>query len=297
MGKIIFLGTAGDSIVAGKQIRATGGIIVQTEKIQLHIDPGPGAIVKAIENGINPRANTAILVSNNYLINCNDVNAVVDAMTYCGEDSNGVLAGNQTVINGADDTRPYLTELYKSFLEKVMVLSKGQKIGIEDIEIHAMPAINSDPNAIGFKIFTNEFVLGYSSETKYSKDIAKEYKGCDILVLKVLVPAGNKVEYALNSENAAKFIKIVNPSLVIITGFGIGMIKADPLYEGRELQKETGVQVLTAKDGMVITPDSYAAKSKQKRLHLLEENSIKETLPDKQENDDPDEDHQEQLEF
>ena len=47
------------------------------------------------------------------------------------------------------------------------------------------------------------------------------------------------------------------------------MIKADPLYEAREIQKSTGIQVLSAKDGMVIIPSSYSAKSSQKRLNLF----------------------------
>ena len=50
--KITFLGTGGDAFVIGKQIRASGGIILQAEGLQFHIDPGPGALVKAAENGI-----------------------------------------------------------------------------------------------------------------------------------------------------------------------------------------------------------------------------------------------------
>ena len=45
--KIIFLGTGGDSIVVGKQLRASGGIILQIDDNQFHIDPGPGALVRA----------------------------------------------------------------------------------------------------------------------------------------------------------------------------------------------------------------------------------------------------------
>ncbi|MDP7476371.1 MAG: hypothetical protein QF655_01925, partial [Candidatus Woesearchaeota archaeon] len=54
---IIFLGTGGDSYVVGKQLRASGGIILQINDDQYHIDPGPGALVMAKETGINLRAN------------------------------------------------------------------------------------------------------------------------------------------------------------------------------------------------------------------------------------------------
>lgn len=271
VNKITFLGTGGDSFVVGKQIRASGGIVLQIGDLQLHIDPGPGALVRAVENGVNLRANTAVLVSNSSIINCNDVNAVIDAMTYGGLDKCGVLVANQTIVNGTEEIKPYLTNFHKTCLEKIIVLNVGQKVGIEDIEIHAMPTISNDPNAIGFKIFTSEFVLGYTSNTGYSKEIVKAYSGCDILVLNVIAPVDEKVDCQLNSEDAVKLIKAVNPKLAVIQHFGVKMLKADPLYEGREIQKKTGVQILVAKDGMTISPGSYAARSKQKRLNLFKD--------------------------
>ena len=73
---IIFLGTGGDSYVVGRQIRASGGIILQIGDDQFHIDPGPGSLVMAKQAGINLRANTAVVVTHNHLNHCNDINAV-----------------------------------------------------------------------------------------------------------------------------------------------------------------------------------------------------------------------------
>jgi phosphoribosyl 1,2-cyclic phosphodiesterase len=312
MGRITFLGTAGDSRVAGKYIRASGGIIIETGELQLHLDPGPGSLVKAAENKLNIRANTAVLVSNNNILNCSDVNAVIDAMTYGGTDKGGVLVANETVVNGTDELRPYLTDFHKNCVERIIVLHPEQKLGIEDVEIHSVKSINSDPNAIGFKIFTNEFILGYPSNTKYSKDIAKQYKGCDILILNVVVPGKEETENELNSEDAVKFINEAKPSLGIITHFGMQMIENEPLNEGREIQRQTGVQVLTAKDGMTLTPESYAAESKQKRLGLFKDQETGVVTADEEEKhimqEEPSEDssasideekgeHQEHLEF
>ena len=116
--RITFLGTAGDSYVNSKQIRASAGIILKIGELQFHIDPGPGSLIKAIENDINLRANTAILVSNTNILNCNDVNAVIDAMTYGGLDKSGVLVANKTLINGSETTNPFLTSLipFSSFV-------------------------------------------------------------------------------------------------------------------------------------------------------------------------------------
>ena len=46
------------------------------------------------------------------------------------------------------------------------------------------------------------------------------------------------------------------------------MLDADPIYEAREIQKQTGVQVIAAEDGMAIDPLSYSADLKQRTLNL-----------------------------
>ena len=81
MDRIVFLGTSGDSSVTAKQQRASGGFVLQIGELQFHIDPGPGALVRAKEFGINARATSAVLVTNNHLNHAHDVNAVVDAIT------------------------------------------------------------------------------------------------------------------------------------------------------------------------------------------------------------------------
>ena len=64
--------------------------------------------------------------------------------------------------------------------------------------------------------------------------------------------------------------KLINkkPKLVIMTHFGIKMLKADPLYEARKIQKKTGIQIISAKDGMVINPISYSSGLRQKTLKM-----------------------------
>ena len=67
-------------------------------------------------------------------------------------------------------------------------MNSGQKLGIENVEVHALSAINEDPNALGFKMLAPDFTLVYTSNTKYSRDLIKEYEGADILILNVPEP-------------------------------------------------------------------------------------------------------------
>lgn len=264
--QIFFLGTAGDHSVVSKQIRLSGGIVIKTENKQYHIDPGPGTLLAAKASDISLRDTTAILVSHNHLTHCNDINAVIDAMTHSGFDKHGVLISNETLVNGAEGYQPYLTERHKSFLEKVIILKPEKKIGIENNEIEGVYAEHSDPNTIGFKIYTPEVVIGYTSDTKLNQKTITQLKGSNILILNVVNPQGIDSEYNLNTTDAIEIISKCKPDLAVITHFGLKMLKSDPISEAREIHKATGVQIISATDGLSIAPASYSAKAKQKNL-------------------------------
>ena len=101
--------------------------------------------------GINLRANTALIVSHNHINHCNDINAVIDAMTYRGFDKKGVLVANSTAITGSENYTPFLQKYYRDFLERFIVLEEGKRVGINDVEILALKAKHSEPNALGLK--------------------------------------------------------------------------------------------------------------------------------------------------
>ena len=81
---VIFLGTGQGPEVVGKQIRASGGIVIQFGEHQLHIDPGPGSLPMLKANNLNPRATTCVLVSHTHINHCSDINAIIHAMTLGG---------------------------------------------------------------------------------------------------------------------------------------------------------------------------------------------------------------------
>ena len=263
---IIFLGTGTGKFARGKQLRATGGIILQIEDNQFHIDPGPGAIVRAAQNNINTRANTSLLISHSHITHCNDVNAVIDAMTYSGLDKHGVLISNNSVINGSEEHHPYLTKFHRNCLEKVIVIEPGQRAAVNEIEIKALYTKHTEPSTVGFRLATPYFVLVYSSDTEYSPRLIEEYKGANILILNVHSPNNEPVAGNLNTADAIKIAEKVEPKLVIIQHFSKKMLEADPIQEAREIQKQTKCQAIAAKDGMIINPLIYGSKARQQTL-------------------------------
>lgn len=270
---LIFLGTGGDSFTIGRQTHGSGGFIIFNDEVKLHIDPGPGTLNRIKAAGLSPRDTTAILCTHKHIGHCNDLNAYIDAMTHNGLDKKGVVLGSLSVINGTETEHAYLTEFHKSCVEKAIVLTPGSKVGVEDFEVIATNTVHADQTGVGLIIQTPDATIGYTSDTQYSNDIAKQYEGCDIMILNVLYPFGTSKDDAVNglcADGAAKMLQKVKPKLAIITHFGIKMVKSDIISIAREIQRLTGVQTIAAKEGMMLIPSNYAAKSEQKRLSSFE---------------------------
>jgi len=257
MAKIIFLGTAGSSAVVSKQLRSSGGIILQVEDFQFHIDPGPGALNKAKEYGVSLHHNTAVLVSHNHVNHCNDLNVVIDAMTHGGIEHRGIVLGSKSVLQNMENSHPPLSKYHQNLVEKIIPLEKNHKVGIELVEINALSAEHTDPTAIGFKFFCPKFTLAYTGDTKLTPKLIEELIGTDILILNVPYPGEKGTGMNLDTNAAIQIISNVRPRLAILTHFGLEMLKADPIQEAREVQRITGVQTIAARDGLKITPEGY----------------------------------------
>ncbi|MBT3721043.1 hypothetical protein HN789_06465 [archaeon] len=264
--RILFLGTGGDEFVIGKQKRTSGGIIFTYGSNQFHIDPGPSALMMSKMMSINLRENVAILITGNEMFKANDVNAIISAMSHDGLDKRGVLVCPSSVAMIEKDNYPFLNPEYKKYLEKVMIIDNTKKLGINDIEIEVIELKKPLSKECGYKFITPRFNLAYIPNTQYDPNLADRLSNVDILILSVREPSSSDKKDCLTSTTAQEIIKKVKPQLTILTGFGIKMLQADPLYEIRDIQKNTGVQVIAAKDGMSINPTSFSTTVRQKSL-------------------------------
>ena len=55
------------------------------------------------------------------------------------------------------------------------------------------------------------------------------------------------------SEDAVKLIERIRPEMAIIQHYGAKMLRSNPVYEAREIQRRTGVRTLAARDGMKVS--------------------------------------------
>jgi phosphoribosyl 1,2-cyclic phosphodiesterase len=249
--KIIFLGTAGGRILIMTQLRASGGWILEMDGEMFHIDPGPGALVRAKQYRVDLKKLTGVLISHAHTDHYTDAEIVIEAMTDGTKKKRGVLIGNEFAMNGGDNYRPSVSPFHLKLLERYEILKPGEKTHIGKIEITATPTRHGEKKCLGF-VFRGTKTLGYTSDGEYFEGQEKYFEGCDYLVLNVLRPRGNIWPEHMNSEQAAKLIAKVKPKLAIIQHFGMLMVRAGPEKEAKWIEEQTGVKTIAAKDGMKI---------------------------------------------
>jgi ribonuclease BN (tRNA processing enzyme) len=106
---IRFLGTGGARFVVAKQIRASGGMWIRFGSTQVHIDPGPGALVRALATvpPQKPAELDAIVLSHKHLDHAGDVNAMIEAMAQGGWKPRGALFAPRDAWEGDSILLPY----------------------------------------------------------------------------------------------------------------------------------------------------------------------------------------------
>ncbi|MFT4309955.1 MAG: MBL fold metallo-hydrolase [Candidatus Woesearchaeota archaeon] len=250
--QIYILGTSGDGMLTSRQILGSGGIIVKTEGLQTHIDPGPGSLLRAARQGINPRNTTLLLISHEHLNHAADATTIIAGMTYDMMDIRGVLGTTKKLIDN-NSTNITVPLSYRQALERVLYLKPGDRIEVEDL--HAIITdTKHTPESIGFILESEGMRIGLPGDTGYDKKLFEQYNDCDLLILNMKHGFNYKDETNLGSDDVLTIIEQCRPKSVLLTHFGTKVYNQGPLYIAREIRMKSPVQcqVMTARDGMVL---------------------------------------------
>ena len=141
--KIVILGTGGARFVTTRQLRATGGTILELDDQVMHIDPGPGALVRAKEYGVGLDRLTCVIVSHCHPDHYADTELVIEAMTHGTTRAGGVFIGNEHAISGGGEYRPVVSPYHLKALDKYRLMNPGDKVEAGGVEISATPTFHS----------------------------------------------------------------------------------------------------------------------------------------------------------
>lgn len=260
--KITFLGTGGGRITVVSQLRASGGWVLEMDGQIFHIDPGPGALVRAKQYGFDLKKVTGILISHAHPDHCADAEMIVEAMTEWVNKKKGVIIGNVNSIKGSPIHRPVFSSYHLNAAGRYEILEPGKSTEVGKVKVTATPTEHGEQeeDGIGF-VFEGEKKIGYTSDGEYFKGMEDHFRGCDVLVINCLRPRKEKWPTHMNIEQAADFISRAKPRLSILNHFGYKMLNAGPEKEAAWVEKQTGIRTIAAKDGMVLESDNGEIKT------------------------------------
>lgn len=268
--QLITLGTGGGRFATITQKRRTGGIRILYEKTNIHLDPGPGALVYSLEAGLDPQRLNGVLVSHCHPDHYNDAEVLIEAMTHGMTKKRGVLAAAHSVLGGGQQCDPSISKYHQQMPRQLVDARPSTSFDIGSLRFTATKARHTDPDAVGFRFETPNFGdVAYTSDSEYSDDLAAAYGGVRVLFLCVMRPAGNPWRGHMTSDDAVKIVKEAKPEMAILTHFGMKMIFKGPASEAKSIQEQTGIPTVAASDGMRISIDEeilVRAERKQRGL-------------------------------
>ena len=247
-----FLGTCGGRFAVVRQIRASGGFIVNMGNEYIHIDPGPGAVARAKQFGFDIEKVSMLLISHSHPDHYTDAEIVIEAMTSGTKKKRGVVVGNSYLAKANGNHRQLISPYHLDAVERYFILEPGRSIKVKGLEITATPTRHEEGEGMGFVINDGSEQFGYTADTAYFDGLGGYFKGCDVLVINVMKPDGKLLKGHMNTEQAALLIDETRPRLAIIQHFGIEMLFSHPERQAKYIESKTGTRVIAAKDGMEI---------------------------------------------
>ncbi|MBP1695380.1 MAG: hypothetical protein H6Q41_568 [Deltaproteobacteria bacterium] len=118
----------------------------------------------------------------------------------------------------------------------------------------------------GLNFKTSPRTISFITDTKFFSELPDLYRGEILVILVVrLKPVGDEPIEHLSIDDVRSILKKARPRLTLLTHFGMTMIKAKPWVVAAELEKELGLKVIAASDGMEIdlerAPKNYSTLS------------------------------------
>ena len=264
--ELVFLGTGGGRFATITQKRKTGGIRFLSKSLNMHLDPGPGALIYSLETGLNPQKIMAVLVSHSHPDHYTNAEILIEAMTQGMLKKRGTVAAPHSVLFGNEESGPAISRYHQKMPEKVIEVKPGVFFHVGDTRIVATEAKHSDPDAVGFRFEIPEVGhIAYTSDTEYFEGVGKAYEGVRLLILCVMRPSGNPWMGHMTPEDAIKIVEEVKPEMAVATHFGMKMIFNGPNRQVRLIEEKTGVPTLAASDGMRLRVDEKIRVERTRR--------------------------------
>jgi phosphoribosyl 1,2-cyclic phosphodiesterase len=227
---------------------------------QIHVDPGPGALVRALSfvPPCNPRELSAVALSHKHLDHAADATAMIEAMTSGGFRRRGTLLAPRDAIEEESAVLRYA----QRFVELVQVLEpRSGPYPVGDVEVYSSIAHHHAVQTYGMHFRYRGLRVSYLPCGRYFEGLAEDYAAQqpDVLILNVLrFQDGMNVDH-LTWEDARRVVEKVNPRVAIFQHFGTKMIEADPRKLAQAVEDDFGIRAIAAHDDLLVDLDTEVA--------------------------------------
>ncbi|MDR2624347.1 MAG: MBL fold metallo-hydrolase [Methanobrevibacter sp.] len=265
--KLTFLGTGGGRFTTISQKRMTGGFrIDEFAGKNIHVDPGPGALVRSHEFGLDPKDLNVLFISHAHTDHYNDGEILIESMTQGMTKKRGLVIGSKTVFERYKQWGPCISKYHKTKPDLFM-LFRDQTLKFDGFIIKGTRTSHGDPTGVGFQLKSKDLTVSYTSDTGYFPDLHRYHEGADILIASVLRPGKKSIKCHMSTDDFKSLVSEVKPKIAIMTHFGLKMIQSIPEQEAKKIETQTGVVTLAASDGMTINvPDKDPSNFKVEQL-------------------------------
>ncbi len=260
MIEVLFLGTGGARFVVARQFRASGGMWMRFDATQIHVDPGPGALVRALSHvpPCNPRELSAIALSHKHLDHSSDVNVMIEAMTSGGFRRRGMVLAPQDALESEPVVLPYV----RRFVDRIEVLrERSGPYRVGNVEIRTSITHVHAVQTYGLHFRYDGRTVSYLPCGRFFEGLAQDYRthAPDVLIVNVLrFSNGMDVDH-LTFPQARDVIAQVRPRVTVMQHFGTKMLEQDPVRLARQLEDDLGLRVIAAYDGFSLDVDTEVA--------------------------------------
>jgi phosphoribosyl 1,2-cyclic phosphodiesterase len=253
LDSVTFLGSGGARFIVARQLRASGGMWFRFGETQIHVDPGPGALVRALSHvpPFNPRELDAIALSHKHLDHAGDVTAMIEAMTSGGFRKRGTLLAPEDSLTQEPTVLPYAQQ----FVERIDVVTEhGGPYRIGGVEIRASIRHVHAVETYGMHFVHGDLRVSYLPCGRFFQGLVDDYASAkpDVLIINVLrFRDGMDVDH-MTWDQARSLVDGVRPRVAIFQHFGTKMLEADPVALAQGVEDDFGIRAIAARDNLEV---------------------------------------------
>lgn len=238
--ELIFLGFGGARFNVVSQYFPTGGIVFHMNGVQVHVDPGPAAILYAQLARVNPEETRVVVATHDHTDHVVDVPVMLEAM------HEGNMAIKVGTLLSTPEYIAGLRDYYRGLVQNLVSLHPGDRYvipGQPAFNVVATPTVH-DTNVptIGLKFYAGDYCIGFTADTEVFPAFVDTYADCDILVCNLLRPENYHCDRHMTTNEVLPILEDLRKhyalKAVVLTHFGArwGSDRFKPMID-REVQK------------------------------------------------------------